>query len=207
MGKLKYKVYNGKSLKKALENSRIYLLIIMFIFGLTAGAGALKSDSEITDKIILLFENYIYQKSGQGGLENFFNSLSVNALFFLMNLLFAFSLIGIPFLISLSMLKGFGLGCFCGYLYSAFRLTGLGYSILMVYPGAIVSSFAFILACNDSCEYSKNAFLKSVKGKGQYEKDETRVYLTRQLVFSGICAASSAIDSVSYALFSGFFEI
>jgi hypothetical protein len=140
-------------------------------------------------------------------LENFCNSLTVNALFFLINLLFAFSLIGIPFIITLPMLKGFGLGCFCGYLYSTFRLTGLGYGILMVYPGAIVSAIVFILACNDSCEYSRNAFRKSIKGKGEFEKDETRVYLTRQLVFSGICAASSAIDSVSYALFSGFFEI
>ena len=207
MSRLKYKVYNGKSLKKVFENSRLYLLIVMFVFGLTAGASVIKSESEITDKIILLFENYISQKSGQGMLENFCNSLTVNALFFLINLLFAFSLIGIPFIITLPMLKGFGLGCFCGYLYSTFRLTGLGYGILMVYPGAIVSAMAFILACNDSCEYSRNAFLKSIKGKGQYEKDETRVYLTRQLVFSGICAASSAIDALTDALFSGFFKI
>jgi uncharacterized membrane protein SpoIIM required for sporulation len=144
----------------------------MFIFGLTAGASALKSESDITDKIILLFENYISQKSGQGMLENFCNSLTVNALFFSINFLFAFSLIGIPFIITLPMLKGFGLGCFCGYLYSTFRLTGLGYGILMVYPGAIVSAIVFILACNDSCEYSRNAFRKSIKGKGEFEKDD-----------------------------------
>ncbi len=207
MSKLKYKVYNGKSLKKLLENSRIYLIIILFIFGLTAGASVLKSESEITEKIAVLFENYIYQKTGQGMPENFFNSLACNAVFFILNLFFAFSLIGTPFIIALPMLKGFGLGCFCGYLYSSFALTGLGYGLLTVYPGAVVSVLSFILACNDSCEYSKNAFLKSIKAKGQYEKDETRVFLTRQLVFSGICAVSSAIDSVTYSLFSGLFEI
>lgn len=207
MSKLKYRVYNGKSLKKILENTRVYLLILMFIFGLTAGAGVIKSDTGIYDNIISLFENYLNHKSGQGILLNFCNSLSVNILFYLINIFFSFSVIGIPFIISLPMLKGFGLGCFCGFLYSTYRLTGLGYSLLTVYPGAIVSTLVFILACNDSSEYSKNLFLKSIKGKGNYEKDETRVYLTRQLVFSGICAVSSAIDSVSYALFSGFFEI
>ena len=207
MSKLKFKVYNGKSLKIFFENSRIYLLISMFIFGLVSGARVHNSESEITNKIINLFDNYIFQKSGQGMLTDFCDSLSINALFFIMNLFFAFSLIGIPFIIVLPMLKGFGLGCFCGYLYLTYRLTGLGYSILTVYPGAIVSSLAFILACNDSCNYSRNAFQKSLKGKGEFEKDETRVYLTRQLVFLGICAVSSAIDAIADALFSGFFEI
>ena len=64
MGKLKYRVYNGKSFKKALENSRIYLLVLLFIFGLTVGAAVLKTESEITGKIITIFENYLYQKSG-----------------------------------------------------------------------------------------------------------------------------------------------
>ena len=207
MSKLKFKVYNGKSLKLFFENSRLYLLILMFIFGLTSGARVLNSESEITDRIINLFDNYIFQKSGQGMLTDFCNSLSINALFFILNLFFAFSLIGIPFIVALPMLKGFGLGCFCGFLYSTYRLTGLGYTILMIYPGAIVSSLAFILACNDSCDYSRNAFQKSLKAKGQFEKDETRVYLTRQLVFLGLSAASSAIDAIADALFSGFFKI
>ena len=206
MSKSKYKVYNGKSLKFIFENSRIYLMTLMFIFGLIAGASSLDSDSEITDKISIIIDSFIIQKSGQGMLTDFFNSIAVNAIFFLSNLFLAFSLIGSPIIIALPMFKGFGLGCFCGYLYVTYRLTGLGYSLLMVCPGAIVSALAFILACNDSCEYSKNAYLKAIKGKGQYEKDETRVYLTRQLVFSGVCAVSSAIDSVFDELFSSFFK-
>lgn len=207
MSKSKYKVYNGKSLKVIFENSRIYLMTLLFIIGLIAGASSLNSDSEITDKISIILDSFLIQKSGQGMLTAFFNSLAVNALFFLSNLFLAFSLIGSPIIITLPMFKGFGLGCFCGYLYVTYRMTGLGYSLLMVCPGAIVSALAFILACNYSCEYSKNAYLKAIKGKGQYEKDETRVYLTRQLVFSGICAISSAVDSVFGELFSRFFKI
>lgn len=182
-------------------------MALMFVLGLIAGASSFSSDSEITDKISILIDTYINQKAGQGILTNFLNSFSVNAVFFILNLFFAFSLIGNPFIISLPMVKGLGLGCICGYLYISYRLSGLGYSLLMICPGAIVSVFALIMACNDSCEYSRNAYMKAIKSKGQYEKDETRVYLTRQLVFSGICTVSCAIDSVSNELFSRFFKI
>jgi uncharacterized membrane protein SpoIIM required for sporulation len=207
MSKSKYKIYNGKSLKTLFNNSKIYLMTLVFILGLIAGASTLNSESEITDKISIIIDSYIYQKTGQGMLNNFFNSLAVNAIFFISNLFFAFSLIGTPFIITLPMFKGFGAGCLCGYLYVTYRLTGLIYSVLMICPGAIISAFAFIMACNDSCEYSKNAYLKAIKSKGQYEKEETRVYLTRQLVFSGICIVSSAIDSIAEELFSKFFQI
>ncbi len=207
MSRSKYKIYNGKSLKKAFENSGIYFLIIMFIIGLLSGASAINSDIEITNNVSSLIAEYTKVRAEQGIVNNFCNSLTVNAIFICFNIFLGFSLIGYPFLICLPFFKGLGTGLVCGYLYYTYKLIGFGYSVLMIYPGAIVSTFAFILACNDSCEYSKNAYLKSLKSKGQYEKDETRVYLTRQLVFSGICAASAVIDSVFNGLFSSFFEI
>ena len=116
-------------------------------------------------------------------------------------------MIGYPFLVWLPCIKGIGLGAFAGYLYSAYKLSGLGYWILTVFPGAIVSSVALIIACNDSCDYSKNAFMKSLRGRGQFEKDETKIFLVRQLILIGICVISSFIDSVFTFAFSGFFEI
>lgn len=207
MSKSKYKIYNGRSIKKTLENSRIYFLILMFITGLVSGAVSVNSDLDFTAELSSLINNFTVARAEQGIASNFCNSLTVNLIFILSNLFLAFSLIGYPFLVCLPFLKGLGTGLVCGYLYSAYKLTGFAYSLLMIYPGAIVSTFAFILACNDSCEYSKNAYHKSLKSRGQFEKNETRVYLTRQLVFSGICAASAVIDSIFNNLFSGFFEI
>ncbi len=207
MSKSKYRIYNGKSIKNILNYAGICLLIIMFISGLLIGSSTIINDSELAEKISTLTDSYISVRAGQGVLTNFCNSLSINIIFNAINIFFAFSVIGYPFVIIIPFLKGLGLGAVCGYLYSAYRMTGLGYSLIMLYPGAIVSTFALILACNDSCEYSKNLYNKSIKNRGQYEKDETRVYLTRQLVFAGICAASAVIESLTNQLFSRFFEI
>lgn len=205
--KYSYKVYNGKAIKKLLENSKIYFLSAFFAIGIIIGASAIKGDSVIISKIDELIDSYTLIKSGQGIVENFSNSLAVSGAFIFVNAFLGFSLIGYPFIIWLPFFRGLGLGAVSGYLYSVYKLTGLGYSILTIYPGAIVSTFAFILACSDSCEYSKNAFAKSIKGKGQFEKDETKIYLIRQGVFLGICAASALIDALTNAAFSGFFEI
>ena len=207
MGRSKYKVYNGKSLKRIFENSRLFFLTALFAVGVCVGAAMLKSGEPITEGISVLFNTYSSLRTEQGIVRNFCNSFAVNGLFIAINLFFGFSLIGYPFLNVLPLIKGLGTGAICGYLYSAYKFTGLGYCFLMIFPGAVVSAFALIIACNDSCEYSRNAYLKAIKGEGQFEKDETRVYLIRQLVFLGICAASSGIDAFFNELFSGFFKV
>ena len=207
MSKYKYRIYNGKSIKNILKYSVICLLILMFVAGLIIGSSTQINNSELAEKISVLTDSYISVRAGQGVLTNFCNSLSINIMFNAINIFFAFSVIGYPFIIIIPLLKGLGLGAVCGYLYSAHKMLGLGYSLIMLYPGAIVSTLALIFAFNDSCEYSKNLYNKSIKNRGQYEKDETRVYLTRQLVFAGICAVSAVIESLTNHLFSRFFEI
>lgn len=207
MSKSKYKVYNGKGIKKFLKNSRIYMLTVLFAVGIIIGAVSIHSDSEIIESLRTVIDSYTLLKSGQGIKENFFNSLAVNSIFFAGNLFLSFSLIGYPFIMWLPFMRGLGIGTVCGYLYSVYRLSGLGYSLLVIYPGAIVSTFAFSLACNESCEYSKNAYSKAVLGRGQFEKNETQVFLIRQAMFFGVSAVSAIIDAMLSACFSGFFEI
>ncbi len=205
--KYNYRIYNGKSIKKILENSRIYFMTAFFAVGIIIGAASLNNESILFEKISQIIESYTLLKADQGILMNFCDSLTVSAVFVFINLFLGFSMIGYPLLLFLPFLRGLGIGLVCGYLYSAFKLTGLGYSILVIYPGAIVSTFALFMACNDSCEYSKNAYLKAIRGRGQFEKNETKVYLLRQLVFFGILAASSLLDALFSKIFSGFFEI
>lgn len=205
--KYNYKVYNGKVIKKMLENSRIYLLTVFFALGIIIGAVSINSESILIEKLSSLIDSYTLLKAGQGMVENFCNSLSVNSVFLALNLFLGFSLIGYPFIIWLPLLRGMGIGTVCGYLYSVYRFSGLGYSLLIIYPGAIASTFAFILACNDSCEYSKNAYSKSIQGRGQFEKDETKIYIFRQMIFLGITAVSALIDALFSTGFSRFFEI
>lgn len=205
--KLNYGVYNGKVIKKMLENSRIYFFAALFAAGIFLGAFLLKSDTYLSTKIISLAEQFSFSRNQQGITDNFIDSLAVNLLFNGLSLFLAFSLVGYPLLIWMPFFRGMGLGALSGYLYSAYKLMGLGYCALTVYPSAVISTFAFILSCNDCCEYSKNAFAKAIKGRGQFEKDETKILLTRQIIFAGIYAVSSIIDALFGALFRGLFEI
>ncbi len=205
--KYNYKVYNGKGIKKLLKNSRIYLLTALFAVGIVIGAVSIRRESLIIEKLVSLIDAYTVLKEEQGIGVNFCNSLTLNAVFAALNLFLGFSLIGYPLITWLPFLRGLGIGTVCGYLYSTYRFSGLAYSLLVIYPGAIVSTFAFVLACNDSCEYSKNAYFKSILGKGQFEKNETKIFIIREIMFFAVSGISSIIDAVFSAGFSRFFEI
>lgn len=203
----KYKVYNGKVIKELLKNSKIYFFAFLFITGMLFGAVYLKNcNISMFEKITEISDVYINNKAGQGMLNNFTNSVTLNAFFFAINMFLGFSLVGYPLLIWLPLLRGMGLGVFSGYMYSIFKFTGLGYCAILIYPGAIISAFAFILACCDSCDYSKNAFDKSIRGKGQFEKDETKIYIIRQLIYFIISVCSSLIESLFALGFSKLFD-
>ena len=204
----KYKVYNGKIIKDILKNSRIYFMALFFIFGLVAGAVFVKyNDDVIGTKVSEIASAYIKSKTGQGMLQAFLSPASINMMLFAINIFLAFSLIGYPIIVWLPFLRGLGIGVFSGYMYSCYKLIGLGYCAVLIYPSAVISSFVFILACCDSCDYSKNAYEKSIRAKGQFEKDETKIYLFRQFIYISISLCSSLIEAVFTVVFSRFFEV
>ncbi len=207
MSKSNYKVYNGKALKRILENSRYLIMPVLFTVGIIFGASSIKINNNMFENISEITRSYFAQNLQQGIVDNFLASFKISAAFMMINVFLGFSLIGYPFILWLPFVKGIGLGAVTGYLYSAFRLTGFCYCLLTVYPGAVVSAVALIIACNDSCLYSQNAFMKSIRGRGQFEKDETKFYLIRQFMFLGICAVSSLSDAILSGAFSRFLEI
>ncbi len=202
--KSNYKVYNGKKIKELFKNSRVFMLTLLFAIGIIIGA--MCTETNIIKELNIHIKSYMITKAGQGILELFCNSMISNIVFMGLTVFLAFSLIGYPLIIWIPFLKGLGLGVVCGFMYVNYKLSGFGYSILTIIPGATMSTFALISACNYSCEYSKNAYLKSVIGKGQFEKDETKIFITRQIILSIICAFSSMIDSILSFAFLRLFE-
>ena len=207
MGKSKYnyKVYNGKVFKEIIENSRIFILVALFSVGIIVGASAINNNGEMIEKIKYIISNFAMQRAGQGVSDNFFNSMLVNIVFVSLSVFFAFSLIGYPLILLLPFIRGAAIGAVSGYLYLEYKFMGLGYSLLMIYPSAVICMVAMIIIFNESCDYSRNAYLKAITGKGHFEKDETKLFLIRQFIFSIIVVVSSLIDALSVELFSGFF--
>lgn len=208
MRKSKYKIYNGKAIKDILESSRLILFAILFAIGIILGAKVIKSDNIfLNEQIKILLNSFTMNRAGQGLLSNFSESLFSVILFSSVSVFLGFSLIGYPFLIIMPLIRGMGIGAVCGYLYSAYKFTGLGYSLLMIYPGTIFTTLSLLLICNDCCEYSKNAYFKAISGRGQFEKDETKIFLTRQIVLSLIGVFGALIDAVCAELFVGIFKL
>lgn len=203
--KLNYKVYNGKTLKSFVENIRIYVISALFSIGLIVGATCFDNKT-ILDNLKIYLEDYMILRAGQGISDIFFNSVISNLFLMVLNIFLSFSLIGYPLIIWIPFLKGLGIGSVCGYMYMRYKFSGFGYCVLTIFPGVIVSTYALICACNFGCEYSKNAYLKAISGKGQYENDETKIFLIRQIIMIGICAVSSAIDTLFSYVFLRFFE-
>lgn len=205
--KYKYRVYDGKMIKEILENSRVVILIVLFASGIIIGSISIKKDFTLINNIKEIIASFAMLKAGQGVIENFIHSLSVNIGFVAVSIFLSFSLIGYPFILILPFIRGIAMGAVSGYLYSAYKFTGLGYSMLMIYPGAVISMIALVIIFNESCEYSKNAYSKSILGRGQFEKNETKYFLIRQLIFFAVTALGALVDGVSSALFSRFFNL
>ncbi len=209
MGKseYKYKVYDGKIIKEMLENSRVFVLLLLFAGGITVGAISLRKDSQLIAQIQSIVSSFALQRSEQGGVQIFLSSMMTNVIFVLSAVLFSFSIIGYPFILMLPFARGLAVGAVGGYLYTAYRFTGLGYCILMIYPGAILSVAMLLLVFNECCEYSKNVYSKSILGRGQFEKNETRYFLVRILIFTAISASGALADAAGATLFSRFFNL
>ncbi len=206
--KYKYKVYNGRAIKEVFENSRVVVLTVMFSIGIIIGAKGINSGStEHYEKIKNLLSSFALNRAGQGISENFMDSLTGVGVYSAAALFLAFSLIGYPIIMLLPLIRGMGIGAVFGYLYSAYGFTGIGYSLLMIYPGALFSIISLLLICNESCEYSKNAYSKSVLNKGNFEKDETKYFMIRQILFFAVGAFGSLVDAASIKLFAGVFNL
>lgn len=202
----KYKVYNGRILKEAIENSRIYILIILFIIGIIIGANSIRNtDSSLINQLRNIVDAYKNMRQVQEFSLNFIYSFVINSAFCACSCFLGFSLIGFPFIMWLPIIRGMSVGAVCGYLYSTHKLSGIGFALLTIYPGLIISTMALIISCNNSCEYSKNAYLKAVHGRGQFERGETRLFLVRQVFCILACLVAALIDSGAAKLLSGLF--
>ncbi len=203
----KYKVYNGKKLKGFYEKSMIFILLLLFVIGILMGALNINKDNVIADELKNTVDAFTQIRGGQGIWKTFAESFFVNGIFQFVSIFLAFSVIGYPFILLIPLLKGLGIGAFSGFMYSSFGWTGVGYCLLIIYPGVLISTFALINSCNDSCVYTKNLYLKAICSKGVYEKDETRIMLIRQVLYLTVTLVSSITDSIVAYAFSRFFEI
>jgi hypothetical protein len=109
----------------------------------------------------------------------------------------------------LPLFKGISLGIVCGHLYSAYRLAVIGYSAIIIMPGAVIMIAGMLFACRESLYMSFDT-LRLVRGRTSLmaieNKSALKLYAARYGVLMISVAASAAVDAIVYRGFGGWFS-
>jgi hypothetical protein len=127
-------------------------------------------------------------------------------LFMLAAFLLGLCAAGLPFLLLLPVLRGMGTGVVSGWLYMTYGLPGVGYSVLVLCPAAVVSVLIMLAYCKESMLMCGDMALV-ITGKQDKMESSLRLYVTRYLVLLLVTVLAAALDALCFSAFSGIFEI
>lgn len=201
------KEYGTNALTTIKKNGRILVMLAVFAVGMIIGAVFIKrGDGLVSAAISDTFTAYIKAKSTQSLGLNFISSLAVNAAFMLTAFVFGLCAVGLPFICSLPLLKGMSIGMLSGYLYAKFALKGLGYCVLVIYPGLIPAVFALLLACSAGINSSYEMLLSLSSTKAQKGERSLKIYCIRFLIICILVLISAVLDATVSRLFCRLFS-
>lgn len=195
----------GFSPEKDREIKGMIIAISLFASGMIIGAGILRSGAvdSISD-FSYLFDSYTSARASQNILTTFFNSLIVNLLFVGTAFCSGVSCIGLPLSVSLPVIRGLGTGMLAGYLYKNYAMSGIGYYLLTIFPGAVISVSAMLVACNISSFMSVDILATVISKKQPNSKDFTD-YMKKYLFILIVTVGASVADCVLTKAFSYLF--
>lgn len=183
------------------------LALALFAFGMIVGAGLLKSgSSDFIRDFTSVFDLYTEARNSQKIYTVFFHSIAVNTLFLVSAFGFGLSCIGLPVTVLLPVVKGLGMGIVSGYLFSHFAMSGIGYYLLTIFPGAVLTNSALLLACNASSLMSID-ILATVTSRKPADTGLVKNYLKKYLILLIVTLTGSLIDAVLTRSFSYLFSV
>ena len=201
----------GLGLKKyagSLErNWQKLALLGLYAVGLFLGAKT--AGTATTGWQMRLLELLRAQRLNRAGLSPFGSALgyfNTDFLFMLAAFLLGLCAAGLPFLLLLPVLRGMGTGVVSGWLYMAYGLPGVGYSVLVLCPAAVVSMLIMLAYCKESMLMSGDMALVLANKQDKMESS-LRLYITRFLVLLLVTVLAAALDALCFSAFSGIFEI
>ncbi len=196
-----------KTVQNMLGSWQLLLLLAILTCGMVFGAALLKhSQGAAAEKILELLEQYRLLRETQSLLETFCNAMLLTLLLTGLAYMGGLCAVGLPVLVCLPFLKGLATGVISGYFYSTFALKGLGYSLLLICPGAFLSSLGLLLCCNESMKQTK-AMYHLVSDTSELQREGgLRLYNLRFAVLLLLGIAAAALDAVLNRSFVQFFD-
>ncbi len=187
-------------------------VFVLFCFVLFGGivCGTLASGTVGTDtlkRLDFIFQTNFELRCSQGLISSFVSSFASAAIFLFVIFLLGLSLWGGFLSVALPFFKGYGYGLSVGFLYGAYGFKGVLYNLLVILPGAFISSAVIAAA-------SLNAFRSSVRSAAYLfrapvkddPREQLRRYLIKMLKLSLLGLAASIVDVLCAFCFSWIFD-
>lgn len=204
---IRIKNYKNELTPQAEREVKVTIITLaLFAAGMIIGAGIAKNSgsSETIADFSNIFDIFVQNRNNNKAYEIFLNSFAVNVLFLSASFASGLSCIGIPLICAIPIIKGIGFGMLSGYLLSVYKMSGIGYYLLTIFPGAIISVSALTISCAFAGLMSTD-ILSVVSAKKQPEKKIITHYLKSFMLFFISCVISSAIDTILTKAFSYLF--
>ncbi len=182
------------------------ITLALFFAGMIVGAGMMKNlnNTELLNNFSDIFNIYIQNRIELKAYKIFLNSLMFNVLFLIFTFFTGLNCLGIPIVLSIPIIKGIGYGMLSGYLLTFYKMSGIGYYLLTIYPGAMIIVVILVLACSSASNMSID-ILSVTLAKRQAESKNMISYIKKFLVYLGITIAACATDAVLTKAFSYLF--
>ena len=182
-------------------------LVGLFALGLFLGARSVAgAPSGWQLRITELLRTQRLNRAQNSILGNAIGYLGGDLLFLIAAYLLGLCAGGLPLLLMLPVLRGLGIGVTSGWLYITYGPTGVGYSLLVLYPATVVSILIMLTGCKESMLMSSDMLLM-LNGKLERVESSLRLYTTRYFVLALTSILAAALDAACFSVFSGVFEL
>lgn len=164
-----------------LNNQIVIIVFVIYVFGLIAGSICYNSiDSEsvkaVTDEL-LAFK----QKSF---VDQLIDDLCLNISLYFLTFIFGLCCIGLPAVSLMPFVIGIINSVKISYFYINYGIKGIGYTLLMILPGASLFVAVSILSASNGIEMSRVLFNAALRS-GSFDRSLTLSYL-KEFLFFGI---------------------
>lgn len=185
-------------LKDDIQNKMPIILCFVLISGILSGVLLESFNSDLSEKLTVTYNNYFIINSNKKFAELSFGYFLYNIIYIILPMLSGLCVIGFIMIYIFPFVKGIGIGSLCAYIFYTYGVKGVGYSLIIIIPSAIIQAIAIILSCNESYYMASDIFSVIKKENTAEEKVDINLFFLRYLIIILI----SLFSALTYGLCS-----
>ena len=188
-------------------NFKNLIFFSLFFSGLIIGVLSIKSkESMLNSFLIDFFNGYIKERTSEGILGCFFESLLFFSFTPFLTFIFGLSAVGIPIIIATPAIIGAITGMATGFLFFNYSLQGICYSALIIVPAISIVVATLLKCCSEAIIMSMDI----ITCIGGYQKNQRqnvmKEYCLKFLILFIPIIISALLNAFSFKIFGNLFS-